>query len=397
MQYRRLLLKIMLVSLAAAAFVGAMGVMLGEAALFGRFAGSALLTGFAALVAMGVLKLWEKDASPTASVMAMGLVVVEFLIAQSQIWLPRSMNRYAGYRLDWQLFGTFWWLLVTVGPACVIVRMMERSRASMRAAGPIGLTAAGGVLVLTMLSTWLPRIEFLHDRLWAWTFFAGMCGLLAMVSSVGEGFPPRGWWRWAGAGLALAAWGWSTISIFLKSNPWSAQNELDLKFVISAMIAAGTIGFVNILLAVSIKSSQRWLCIGTAVVGSLAGLALVASVWSQNRAFEDEVFNRLAGALSIPAGCGAIGMLVLAKLNRKSEGPPPAPINMDRLKITCPHCQNSIEQAIGVSECAHCRLRFSLRIIEPRCHVCDYVLLDLKSDNCPECGTKVSLTPAVAG
>jgi uncharacterized protein (UPF0212 family) len=225
-----------------------------------------------------------------------------------------------------------------------------------------------------------------------------MCGLLAMVSSVGEGFPPRGWWRWAGTGLAIVAWGWASLRIFFVSRDWFGhESTTDHKLVFSAMIAAGTIGFVNVLLAIAIKSSQRWLRIGTSVVGLLAGLALLASVWSERQPFDDEGFNRLAAALSIPAGCGAIGMLVLAKLNRKIDGPPPAPINMDRLKITCPHCHNNIEQPMGVSECEHCHLQFSLRIIEPRCHVCDYVLLDLKSDNCPECGTKVTLTQTAAG
>jgi len=42
-----------------------------------------------------------------------------------------------------------------------------------------------------------------------------------------------------------------------------------------------------------------------------------------------------------------------------------------------------------LTSCIECGLRFSIKMDEPRCETCGYLLYRPKSDRCPECGTPI--------
>ena len=65
------------------------------------------------------------------------------------------------------------------------------------------------------------------------------------------------------------------------------------------------------------------------------------------------------------------------------------------MDIICPRCAHKQKIDLGESRCAGCGVIFLIKLAEPRCPRCDYVLLDLRAGICPECGS--SITGAASG
>lgn len=61
-----------------------------------------------------------------------------------------------------------------------------------------------------------------------------------------------------------------------------------------------------------------------------------------------------------------------------------------QVSMTCPRCQSTVEaQTNRESRCPGCRLKIRVEVEEPRC-ACGYLLYELESDTCPECGKAVA-------
>lgn len=61
------------------------------------------------------------------------------------------------------------------------------------------------------------------------------------------------------------------------------------------------------------------------------------------------------------------------------------------VSLDCPRCQSRIcARSNQDSRCGHCRLKVRVEVQEPRCE-CGYLLYQLESDTCPECGRPVDL------
>ncbi len=81
---------------------------------------------------------------------------------------------------------------------------------------------------------------------------------------------------------------------------------------------------------------------------------------------------------------------MLAVLNRQIDYEPGS-MEMLSLFLACPRCGKKQNVAIGEASCVACDLRISTRIEEPRCLSCGYLLYQLTSDRCPECGTTIAV------
>lgn len=144
----------------------------------------------------------------------------------------------------------------------------------------------------------------------------------------------------------------------------------------------------------------RWVTIGAAVV---TALLLDVLVVGRDRWDDVDQLASVAGATGIIAGCGSLALLVLARLNRNIERAPVIS-EIRELTLVCPSCKRKQVVALArdandtsANSCTNCGLRFHVRVEEPRCPKCDYVLLMLRSDRCPECGTLIGAVPANAG
>lgn len=59
-----------------------------------------------------------------------------------------------------------------------------------------------------------------------------------------------------------------------------------------------------------------------------------------------------------------------------------------QLKFTCPKCEYWQSLPTGPGSCANCKALLVIEIEEPRCE-CGYLLYQLISSNCPECGRQI--------
>jgi hypothetical protein len=165
------------------------------------------------------------------------------------------------------------------------------------------------------------------------------------------------------------------------------------------LTVAALIAHANLATRTPIKPGQRWLLYGTlgatAVTGVLIDL-IVIGVFPEYDAAAN-FLTRAAGATGILSGCGTLALGVVALLNLKSRRPPPrVSTELRSITLDCPACGHKQTLAIGEASCANCRLIIHTRLEEPRCPQCDYSLLMLRSDRCPECGTPVPATVAAA-
>jgi hypothetical protein len=122
----------------------------------------------------------------------------------------------------------------------------------------------------------------------------------------------------------------------------------------------------------------------TLAAALIAGACFVAAIHYRFGPSYDLV-ARIGGAAAIIGGCGSLALLVLAKLNRRVDLQPEA-LDLKEMTIICPVCRKKQTVPLGDSACAGCGLKFQISVQEPRCPSCDYLLLMIQSDRCPECG-----------
>lgn len=130
----------------------------------------------------------------------------------------------------------------------------------------------------------------------------------------------------------------------------------------------------------------RWMRFATLlVVFIFAGVISVAVVVE----FGDAITIQFIGVLGILTALGSIGLPILGKVHRidKLEQTESTPLS---LKIVCPRCLLDQTVSNGHSRCGRCRLKFHIEIEEPRCPGCNYLLHQLTSAKCPECGRELS-------
>ncbi len=112
--------------------------------------------------------------------------------------------------------------------------------------------------------------------------------------------------------------------------------------------------------------------------------------------FDDLIFNssnliellvRLLGISAILCAGSTIATGALVIFGPKPGDDEPGLLESSIVvSMTCPRCQSDIEaKSNRETRCGSCRLKVLVEIEEPRCK-CGYLLYELESDTCPECG-----------
>jgi len=101
----------------------------------------------------------------------------------------------------------------------------------------------------------------------------------------------------------------------------------------------------------------------------------------------DELFVRLLGVSFIIAAGTTIASGAIALFAPKpGEDEPGLLVGSIPVTLTCPRCSAAVTvQSNREGRCDGCRLKVVVEIEEPRC-ACGYLLYELESDICPECG-----------
>ncbi len=104
---------------------------------------------------------------------------------------------------------------------------------------------------------------------------------------------------------------------------------------------------------------------------------------------------RIDAAFAIPALCGAVALAVVHRLNR-GTAVAIVPAELQVITVFCPRCRKKQTLRLGGDACKSCRLEIDVRAQTPACRQCGYLLYNLTSDRCPECGESISTTAAAA-
>ncbi|MEE9296044.1 MAG: hypothetical protein V3W34_13930 [Phycisphaerae bacterium] len=387
MPLRNVLLRAMLWSLAFAATTGVLAVLFQAGDLVWRVVGTGFTTALACGLMLPVSGMIDRKQSRAAGLLGMGAVIAEFLMALAVIW-----------EAPLHVFGVYWGdeigltMLILAVAVVVIVYLLQLKHAQYGLfAGRLGLYVTLATFVAFMIATWVPGRVFNNDKWWETGSAVVTLGALAAVSLIGAGCGERRDWRWAGVGASLVACAMWLFEI------WIGHGS-DLGFVILSVLIslAAVVAHANLTYFCPLTPGQLWVRGGAIIAGTLtAGLIdlIIIDHRFSGIDLDEDLLGRLASASGIVTGCGTLALCVLARLNRKVDLESYV-AELTEMTVVCPRCRKKQLVHVGDSDCAGCGLRISIRVEEPRCKQCDYLLYGLTSDRCPECGAVIgSKTP----
>ncbi len=384
---RRLILKILLWSLGATAIAG-IGAVLLESAIVGRAAGSAFSTSAIALLMLALLARMTKPEFQSGAILGIVALTVVWLLTLAIIWeLGDFLDLDSGFRF----FGTIWIIIGCAALGMVYLRLWNWPFAAV--AGVVGLCVTAAVFVMLMLGTWSDGRWGYGDKWFVSAWAMLLCTLPAVISLLGLNVPvgtfagsdatPTGslrHWRWIGV-----VGGTASLLIALVGT-WNEIHSDGTLFVTVTGCGAFP-AFLHFVLLTPLKPSQRWLGIGTIASGALLLAMVELAVWTDAQG--DDLFARLIGAAIIATTCGSLALLVLSRLNRKAEFVVVSASEYLRVTLLCPRCHRKQDLPLGGAACEGCGLKIEVKVEEPRCTQCGYLLFMLRGDRCPECGAAI--------
>jgi hypothetical protein len=345
--YRKVLLRIVFWALGLAACFGAAGVIFAGHDTLWRIVGTCAATAAGAFLVLAASRQLDQETTWLPGVMAISLIVTEYLATLGLIWNPfRSADEAAAL--------TMLFLAATSVPAIGFTGILKRADGALSVR--VGLFASSVVFVLLLVGTWggwlgEVRAERWHSLGLSLAIFA----VLAVLCLIGSGTDRRHW-RWLGVAAAGAAFSISAYAIILDIHKTSA-------FFVCVVSVAAVVAHANAMAWCPLKPAQRWLLWGTIGAGIATGafvdLARITSPW------QEEMLGRLAGATAIIAGCGTLALLILVRINQRIVPVAATLADLREIMLTCPRCRARQTIAIGSVKCGACGLLIQVRVQEP--------------------------------
>jgi hypothetical protein len=383
---RRLLLG-MLALLGLAAALGVGTIFLPGTDIIGRLAFTLLAAGVVMGAAAPLARRFENIETRTTGAVGLGAAILGFTLMLVGIWGEMFVGRFVRDELILTA-------LTYVPAAFAGVVAFAFRRGNHRLAALFALATTIAAWASALLGIWrvplgLSPKEDLFGETCGLLILAGLCGTASLVSLPAS----KRWWAWLGALASLAGLGSGLYGI------WVTPSR-DHTVFLQIFIIAGGVGAANTLLSVPMPAGFIWLGRASAMMAGVT--ALVASYVNAATAGFDrfgvnDLPSRVLAASSIVTVCGVLGVIVVKAFATRVLATHARSIDhVDAVALTCPRCAKPHRAAIGESRCAGCGLIFLLRLAEPRCVKCCYTLLDLRSGQCPECGTLIDASPKPA-
>ncbi|MBS0197672.1 MAG: hypothetical protein JSR77_13035 [Planctomycetes bacterium] len=382
MPLQRTLLRAMLWTLAAAAGVGVLMIFIPGREITGRLFATGIITAVSIAVAMPIAKLLDTELLRVAGLAGLGVIVSTFVTALLAVWiglLKSSLEEKLG------LTAFAMGVCGIAGSGMIALRCIPGGKLS----GYTGLGCALAAFLLLFAAIWSNALGLSswNDELAESAGHLVPLGLLAIACLFGIGDGRPAWRILCGLGVlaAVVAFQMGMVGVWIKPGgdpTWFAQ----------CIILAATIAHANLVHRIPLPAGQRWLTLG-AIGAMIATAAAVTAINITTRGFDTppgDLLSRIAAACGIVTGCATLSLIVLHRFNKRAAPMASAALSsFTSLHLTCPRCHEKQNAPLGTSGCTGCGLLLTVRISEPRCPACNYAVLDLKSDTCPECGGKL--------
>ena len=385
MSLQRMLLRAMLALVGLAALAGVATIFLPAKEFLGRIAATLITSAFAIGLALPASKKLDREETRPMGLAMLTAIVPCFVLVLASIWIGLVF----GWRVELEMFLT---AVHYAGCAVVLLIALGLCKGeATRVSGRLAVVAALVCFVIGLPALWAERLGFgtwdVQSKLWAtswlvfWTMVLAGMSLYAVTTRTTP-------WRWLGVLASAAA---LLIGLY---GIWNELNDPPVWFV-QAVVVALAIGLANVLHTLKLEGVQRYVALGT--IGTvLLTAALMSYLNFITEGFRgdvdvNELVVRLIAAGSIVSVCGLLAITIFLAANRRALVTTSASVKEIRsVKVTCPRCTTKTDAAVGRSRCGGCGLIFVLELAEPRCVKCEYNLLDLRGDRCPECGTPVA-------
>ncbi len=384
---RRLSLRIMLGALAASAGLGILTALIPHGVEVYRMIGTSVAAAIASGLLLGACRLPDSPRNRRTGLLMMAFILVEFLVVMVAIWNPLRIISVSSPFDDDQL-----WLATVMFPVAAIPAAIYFHIRQLRGghfAGIAGLVFSAASLVFFLIAI-LSEINFLSSGSekywmsgWACWFMA-----IAMGSTLAGAGTDRRHWRWLGFAAAMISFAMALYGT------WAEPQNSDNPFILVTTLTI-LIGYTNLLWLCKLKPNHHWLRWTTAAFAWIACVIIDFAIAGSGS--DEDVFARSGLATGICAGCGTVAVALLAAFNRKSSITAEA-MELKSLALTCPICAAQqtflLSHNAAETSCTACGLKFKIQLNVPHCPNCNYSLLMLKSDRCPECGELVG-TPSL--
>lgn len=393
---RSLVLKSMLVALAASALLGLAAIFL-DSALANRILQTAVLIAVASAL---MIPAAARDASTRIDLyqrVHLGYIVIATLLLMMVIWSGgMGSNLLEGLIVTWFALGIPAYLVAT--PALFHRRRDDRALAL---AESIAIWGAFVVLLGTcaawIFGSAIPSSSPMYSMNSAWNSYEyyNSIGFIMLAATVAA---------------ATSAVGWRAASTS-RFNATPAPSALDRRLApigIGCAACAGILGGIAVITGNNFRPASEWWP-ATVLFGALAtaigvwnllglsrcasalrflrhlastsvlalGLILTYALWlDMPRGPLSEFMGQLVLAFAVVASTSIIGALILMRIHR-GRAFDADPITSIEWK--CPRCSVQSAIALGESSCAGCGLA---------------VLIDFRDDRCPGCGYNLSGMPA---
>jgi len=234
--------------------------------------------------------------------------------------------------------------------------------------------------------------RYLDDRVLIIGFIVGMHALGAMVL-IAVGRDRTRLMILSIASLAISMGVFSLIVVFDNHIHWRVKDILShvgVAGIVLSIVLGHRMLVVPMLSAYRANALVR-LAKRTALIGApAAGLLLLIPLFLQDFLGSEALLFRLFGVGMIVAAASTLALGVMSLLMRGPGEEDPGLLTKGvPIAFDCPRCAARIEARSGrESRCVRCRLRVRVSLEEPRCG-CGYLLYELESETCPECGREI--------
>jgi hypothetical protein len=405
----RIFLILLLVALGFSAVGGAFTLTVFSQGRLFQIVWYALVSAVACGLLLPPIYLIDRPRLRLAAFLATAVVLIAWLCGMAAIYFADTRPLYAQ---DWrQALTTAFILNLVIGIPAIGVSLLRSFRWA-RFAVPTFLAAAG-IGWLLALGTAILQIQvpvfYVYGFYVNWEDIGGgsvfvVYGLGSCVAAllVNLRYGDRRHFRLVGLVAAALAF------VFLLIYVWSPRGGYSWfqwspgvpRIALLALVIAIVLGHLNLVLMVPLRNSQKRFRHLTVAFTILAGLA-AATIFTLD--FQDTLFAhfllRFVILFAIAATAGSLALIMLSMLNRKPAAAlAPGALTATDITLVCPRCQSRQTLPFGDSTCKNCELLISVKVVEPRCPACGYLLYQLTSPKCPECGAQIreSSTPPPA-